>query len=133
MAPPDEKRGAEKYKNMSLEELRSECKTRGIEFNEGLSVDELISLLIEDDKKPTDWGVVYTRLLNAGLRYDEIPERTFPQIKAILGEWANIISLRVPFGLFGSVSDNTVPEQPADKPPKVSQFAAFASMFDAIK
>jgi len=102
VAPPDEKRGAENYKNMSLEELRSECKKRGIEFDEALSADEFIGLLVENDKKPTDWGVIYARLLNAGLRYDEIPERTFPQIKAILGEWANIITLRVPFSLFGN-------------------------------
>lgn len=102
MAPADKKHGAEKYKNMSIDELRSECKKRDLEFDEALSVDELIDLLVEDDKKPTDWGVIYARLLNAGLRYDEIPERTFPQIKAILGEWANIITLRVPFSLFGN-------------------------------
>ena len=110
MAPADKKHGAEKYKNMSIDELRSECKKRDLEFDEALSVDELIDLLVEDDKKPTDWGVIYARLLNAGLRYDEIPERTFPQIKAILGEWANIITLRVPFNLFGNslpdVNDN---------------------------
>lgn len=102
MAPADKKHGAEKYKNMSIDELRSECKKRDLEFDEALSVDELIDLLVEDDKKPTDWGVIFTRLLNAGLRYDEIPERTFPQIKAIIGEWANIITLRVPFSLFGN-------------------------------
>jgi len=102
VAPADKKHGAEKYKNMSIDELRSECKKRDLEFDEALSVDELIDLLVEDDKKPTDWGVIYARLLNAGLRYDEIPERTFPQIKAILGEWANIITLRVPFSLFGN-------------------------------
>ena len=102
MAPADKKHGAEKYKNMSIDELRSECKKRDLEFDEALSVDELIDLLVEDDKKPTDWGVIYARLLNAGLRYDEIPERTFPQIKAILGEWANIVTLRVPFSLFGN-------------------------------
>lgn len=110
MAPADKKHGAEKYKNMSIDELRSECKKRDLEFDEALSVDELIDLLVEDDKKPTDWGVIYARLLNAGLRYDEIPERTFPQIKAIIGEWANIITLRVPFSLFGNslpdVNDN---------------------------
>jgi len=102
VAPADKKHGAEKYKNMSIDELRSECKKRDLEFDEALSVDELIDLLVEDDKKPTDWGVIYARLLNAGLRYDEIPERTFPQIKAILGEWANIVTLRVPFSLFGN-------------------------------
>lgn len=133
MASP-ENDGAEKYKTFSLSQLQEECKKREISFDEQTPEAGLIILLRKDDHKPTDWGVVYARLLNAGLRYDEIPERTIPQIKAILGEWANIISmqsLNVP-NMFGS-ADVDNPEIPNDgKPPKLSQFAAMANMFNGI-
>ena len=134
MAPTDKKDGAGKYKQMSDGELRAECEKREIAFDEALSTDGLISLIIKDDNRPEDWGVIYARLMSAGLRYDEIPKRTFPQIKAILGEWANIISLRMP-NIFGTPSYSSEPQsqQQPDTPPKLSQFAAMANMFDGIK
>lgn len=80
---------------------------------------------------PTDWGVTYTRLLDAGLRYDDIPRRTLPQIKAILGEWSEI-RVNIP-NIFGATATATSPPPPPDSgPPKVSQFAALAGMFGGI-
>lgn len=63
---------------------------------------------------PTDWGMVYGRLLDAGLRYDEIPKRTLPQIEALLGEWANLIQTKMPANLFGGFG-GVPPAAPADK------------------
>lgn len=83
------------------------------------------------DKPPsTDWGVTFARLLDAGLRYDEIPKRTLPQIKAILGEWSEI-KVNIP-NIFGSTSPPVAVPSPDGKPPKASQFAALASMFGGI-
>ena len=102
MASP-ENDGAEKYKTFSLSQLQEECRKREISFDEQTPEAGLINLLLKDDHKPTDWGVIYARLLDAGLRYDDIPKRTLVQIKAILGEWAHLVSIRTPPGLFGGL------------------------------
>lgn len=131
MASPG-KDGAEKYKDLSEDELRKECEKRKLDLSGVFLKDSLISLLTKDDMKPTDWGVVYARLLDAGLRYEDIPKRTLPQIEAILGEWANLISVRIP-SLFGGGSSEEPEQQKPGEPPKVSQFAAFANMFNGIR
>lgn len=112
MASSGEKEGAEKYNDLSEEELRKECEKRNLDLDGAFSKEDFIDLLVQDDKKPTDWGMVYARLLDAGLRYDEIPQRTFPQITALLGEWGNIVSIKVGMpNIFGSIggADTTIP------------------------
>lgn len=75
--------------------------------------------------------MVYTRLLDTGLKYDEIPKRTLPQIKALLGEWAELLSLKIP-GPFGGIAQTPQEQQEVDSPPKINQFAALASMFNGF-
>lgn len=134
MKAPSEEEGAQKYNNWTLNELIAECKRRKLEFDDTDDETDLISILLKDDKKPPDWGVIYTRLLNAGLDYDQIPKRTIPQIEAILGEWAYLLSIQMP-NIFGSVSSeqlsSSLPND--DKPPKISDFVALANMFSGIQ
>ena len=62
-------------------------------------------------------------------------ERTIPQIMAILDEAGENISLKIGIpGIFGGALDTTSsPSTTPDKPPKLSEFMAFASAFDGIK
>lgn len=56
--------------------------------------------------------MVYAHLLDAGLRYDEIPKRTLLQITALLGEWASLIQIKTPlnpFGGFGGIGGSLSP------------------------
>lgn len=110
MASSDNADEAEKYKNLSLSQLQEECRKREISFDEKTLEAGLINLLLKDDRKPTDWGAIYARLLDAGLRYDDIPKRTLVQIKAILGEWAHLVSIRTPPGLFGGLGGTPLSE-----------------------
>lgn len=88
-----------------------------------------------DKAPPIDWGEVYARLLDIGLRYDEIQERSFKQILVLLGEWAEITSLKIsmPNIFGGSLHSPTNNEnQNTDSPPKLSQFMSFANAFNEI-
>lgn len=84
---------------------------------------------------PPNWGKIYARLLyHTGMGYEEIAERTIPQIMAILDEAGENISLKIGIpGIFGGALDIPSPPTPPDKPPKLSEFMAFASAFDGIK
>lgn len=113
-------------------ELKNECQKRKIKFGEGSNIGDLTALLIKNDSSLTDWGLVYGRVLyHTGMGYEEISRRTIPQILAILdGAEENIpIKLGIP-NMFGGVS--SAPSGLAKEPPKLSQFAAFASAFDKI-
>ncbi len=84
-----------------------------------------------EEPKQIDWGEVYARLLDIGLRYDEIPERSLKQVKILLSEWADITSLKISApNIFGPLPSTT--SQNNDGPPKVSQFADIANMFSGI-
>ena len=51
------------------------------------SKEELIILLLEQQKDPPDWEKIYSRILyHTGMAYEEIGNRTIPQILAILDE-----------------------------------------------
>ncbi len=121
------------YKDWTLEELKSECGKRKLDFNESDNENDLMVLLVKNDNKPTDWGQIYSRVLyHTGMAYEEISRRTIPQILEILGEAEENIQIKmgVP-NLFGT-SQSTITPQNADEPPKVSQFAAMANMFSGI-
>lgn len=135
MAPADKKDGAEKYKNWSFEKLKEECEKRNIKFNDSDNKDKLIYLLCEDDRKPPNWGKIYARLLyHTGMGYEEIERRTIPQIIALLNEAEENISIKIGMpGIFGGALDNSPPaSSPTSKPPKLSEFMAFANAFNDI-
>lgn len=93
-----------------------------------MDVEQLIKLLKDDDKKPPDWGKIYSRVLyHTGMHYEEIERRTVPQITAILDGAGENISIKLGLPTGDSQSPTT-----ANEPPKVSQFAAMANMFSGI-
>lgn len=120
MASPDEKDEAEKYKDLSEEELRKECEKRNLDLSGVFSKEDLIELLLADDNKPTDWAQIYARLLDVGLNYEEIPKRTLPQIKALLGEWADLIALKIP-NIFGGITE-AAPSKEESRQEDVDEF-----------
>jgi|LSQX01.1.fsa_nt_gb hypothetical protein len=130
----DQEDEADKYKNLSRTQLEDECKDRGIRFDMDFSDDDLISLLVKHDKTP-DWGKVYAQLMRQyHMDYDSIKERTLPQIRALskeLPEQLALDRLTLP-NIFGGVPSAT-PNKKPDKPPKLSEFMAFASAFDGIR
>lgn len=134
MAPSDKKDGAEKYAHMSLDELQKECRERDIEFQENTDKDGLIALLLKDDNKGPDWAEVFADLLcHTSLDYEGILRRTIPQIEAIRSRLGKNISLKIGMpGLFGGALEKPIQENDG-KPPKLSEFMAFASAFDVIK
>lgn len=135
MAPSSDDK-ENKYNSLSFDELKAECNKRKLEFNDSDSKAILIELLIKDDKKPPNWGKIYARILyHTGMGYDEISHRNIPQIMAILdGAEENIaIKIGMPNVLGGGALDKTSTSSPTpDKPPKLSQFMAFANAFNGI-
>jgi len=84
---------------------------------------------------PTDWSVIYARLLfHTGMHYEEISRRTLPQINALLQQAGENISIKIgmPNIFRGAVSPSPV-NQNDGSPPKVNQFAALAGMFSGIQ
>lgn len=83
---------------------------------------------------PPQWGKIYARLLyHTSMGYEEVANRTIPQIMAILAESGENIAVKIgmPGGALGGAADN-IPPQPDGKPPKLSQFQEFAGMFNGI-
>jgi hypothetical protein len=88
-----------------------------------------------EGKQPEiDWAEVYADLLcHTSISIFEIPEMTLPQINAIRSRIGKHIPLSMGMpGLFGGTLDKTIQEHDG-RPPKLSEFMAFASAFDAIK
>lgn len=84
------------YEYWDLEQLKAECTKRNLQFNESDTMDNLISILIMDDNKPSDWGQIYSRVLyHTGMNYEEIARRTLPQIVAILDGAEENISIKM--------------------------------------
>lgn len=82
-----------------------------------------------------DWAEIYTELLcHTSMSYEEIGNRTIPQINAIRSRLGKNIAIKIGIpGLFGGALD-TPPHSPTpDRPPKLSEFAAFVSAFNGIK
>lgn len=68
------------------------------------------------------------------MNYEEIGNRTIPQIEAILDGAKENISLKMGIpNMFGGTSPlpSSTPQR-ADKPPKLSQFMSFANAFNEI-
>lgn len=85
-----------------------------------------------EKRPPTDWSVIYARLLfHTGMHYEEISRRTLPQINALLQQAGENISIKIGMpNIFGTPSPVT---QNDGSPPKVNQFAALAGMFSGIQ
>jgi len=134
VAPADKKDGAEKYSNWEIDELRKECTKRNIKFIEPDNKEELIKLLWQNDHTP-DWAEVYTDLLcHTSIPYEEIANRTIPQIDAIRSKLGKNIAIKIGMpGIFGGALDKPPPtSSPTGKPPKLSEFAAFCNAFNSI-
>lgn len=90
----------------------------------------------ENESHEPDWAEVYSDLLcHTSIGVFEIPEMTIPQIDAIRRRLGKNIALKVGIpGLFGGAVGSSSPPSPApDKPPKLSEFMAFANAFNGIK
>ena len=82
----------------------------------------------EDGEEGLDWGEVYTELLcQTSMGYDEIGERTIPQITAILKSKGKFISPGL-LGLSGGVAEEAEPEQEHS----VEDGMAIAAMFSGL-
>ena len=129
---PSQKDGAIKYKDWDRYQLEAECSKRKLSFKESATNDDLINMLIKDDKNPPNWGKVYAQLMRQyHMDYDSIMKRTIPQILALnmeLPEQLAIDRMTIP-GIFGGALDNP-PPSPTGKPPKLSEFMAFANAFN---
>ena len=87
------------------------------------------------DKLPeTDWGKVFSKLLcHTSLTYEDILNRTKPQLDAILSDLPENLSLKIGIpGIFGGALDKTEPAKKTNKPPKLSEFMAFANAYNGI-
>lgn len=89
----------------------------------------------EGEQPEIDWAEVYADLLcHTSISIFEIPEMTIPQIEAIRNKLGKNISLKIGMpGLFGGVLEKPPAQKNDGKPPKLSEFMAFASAFDSIK
>ena len=87
-----------------------------------------------EGKQPEiDWAEVYADLLcHTSISIFEIPEMTLPQINAIRSRIGKHIPLSMGMPDHWRNFDKTIQENDG-KPPKLSEFMAFASAFDAIK
>ena len=83
---------------------------------------------------PTDWAKIYARFLfHSSMTYSDIAKRTYPQINALLEEWGENISIKIGMpNIFGGIAPPHPAAPPDGKPPRVSQFAALAGMFNGI-
>lgn len=82
-----------------------------------------------------DWSEIYTDLLcHTSMHYDEIRERSLPQIEAIRKNLGKNIALKVGMpGMFGvSLDVSSTPPENTGKPPKLSEFMDFANAFNGI-
>lgn len=133
MAPSSDD-NANKYNALNLDELKAECSKRKLSFQEDSSKENLIELLIKDDRKPPHWGKIYARILfHTGMGYEEIARRTIPQIRAILDGANENIAIKIGLpGILGGALDNPAPSPTSNKPPKLSEFMAFANAFNGI-
>ena len=86
-----------------------------------------------ETSKP-DWSEIYTDIIcHTSMHYEEIAERTIPQIEAIRSKLGKNISLKIGMpGLFGGALDNPAPSPTTDKPPKLSEFMSFANAFNGV-
>lgn len=87
-----------------------------------------------ENSKP-DWAEIITTLIShTSLRLIDIVEMTIPAIEAILSRLNKHISIKIGMpGIFGGVLDNPAPApSPTGKPPKLSEFMAFANAFNDI-
>jgi len=86
-----------------------------------------------EDTEP-DWGEVFTELIcHTSMGYEEICERTIPQIEVIHKNLGKHIEIKMGFpGLFGigSVDSDTTSAGFANKPPKLSEIMSFADAFN---
>ena len=82
-----------------------------------------------------DWAEIYSDLLcHTSIRFFEIRKMTIPQINAVRNKLGKNIALKVgmPGGIFGGAIEEAAPSPSGNtgKPPKLSEFMAFANAFN---
>lgn len=83
----------------------------------------------QEEKEPADWGEVFTILLaHTGLSYEEIGDRTVPQVEAILGRIGKHICLRAGVPISESEAGNAEP----DEEHSVEDALAFIAQFQGL-
>ena len=80
-----------------------------------------------------DWSEIYTDLLcHTSMHYDEISERTLPQIESIRKNLGKNIAIKIGMpGMFGGSTDNSN-ASPTGKASKISDFMNIANAFNGI-
>lgn len=63
-----------------------------------------------ENSPPTDWAIIYARLLfHTGMHYEEIGRRTLPQINALLEQAGENISIKIGMpNIFGGISEGNI-------------------------
>lgn len=117
-----------KYKSWTIEELKTECTKRKLEFSDSETSETLINILVKDDNKPPNWGKIYARVLyHTGMNYEEIERRTIPQIMAILDGAEENISIKM--GLPNMFSGSDVQRNITNKESSQEDVEAFFNGF----
>jgi hypothetical protein len=81
-----------------------------------------------------DWAEIFSDLINhTSLGHFEILELTIPQIEAYRGKLGKNIAIKIGIpNTFESTEPPPPPSQNNGKPPKLSQFMAFANAFNDV-
>lgn len=90
----------------------------------------------KDEEFPPDWAEAYTTLIShTSMHYDEIGERTIPQLEAILGKLNKHICLKMGIPWETKDAGVAIPQAKAKKgkAPKLSELAAFCGSFRGVK
>jgi len=117
----------DKYVKLTFDELKNECIKRKLDFFDDATIEQLTKLLKDDDNKPPDWGKIYSRVLyHTGMCYEEIANRTIPQILAILGGAEENISIKMGMpSIFGGSSQSPVENAEASQEDVEAFFGEF--------
>lgn len=79
---------------------------------------------------PDCWAEAFTTLLShTNISYEEICDRTIPQIEAILTRLDRHISLRTGVPFYGSSTETGAGD---DKPPKLHELSSFCDAFSVM-
>jgi len=94
-----------------------------------------LSILPSGDKQKkenADWGEVFTTLIcHTSMRYEEIGERTIPQLETILARLNKHISLKIGIPIKEETSTREVARE-ATREHTVDEALAFCALFNGI-
>ena len=104
------------------------CTKKDIDISQAVTADDYINLLL-DNSQP-DWGKVYCRVLyHTSLGYEEIEERTIPQIMAILEGAGENISIHMGLPFSSGFTAEEVPQEVSNET-RLAQIDQYMKMFN---